>query len=194
MNAIVRLIFLLAIFINVKADMLPRYDGVFNPDSKKDRVKYANQLIDAVVNIKNNIASLSPNEEKWVKSELEKYDKTKNVENFFKLLASREYNILEVTNFLNEEIRLLELIKSVKHIEDEIFLWSTLIINHNDPAAWECMYSLHAKGYIPKDLFSKYELTNYILYFNNAIYLTIDIQEKIINEYLFKKTKTIKRE
>lgn len=194
MNAIVRLIFLLAIFINVKADMLPRYDGVFNPDSKKDRVKYANQLIDAVVNIKNNIASLSPNEEKWVDSELEKYDKTKNLDNYFKLLASREYNIFEVTNFLNEEIRLLELIKTVKHIEDEIFLWSTLIINHNNPTVWECMYSLHAKGYIPKDLFGKYEQTNYTLYFNNAIYLTKDIQEKIINEYLFKKTKTIMRD
>ena len=173
--------FLILSFNELLADRMPFFD---NPYNDKAKFQYSNELKVYFSKLNNQIISLSPKEEKWLKKELEKSGKIVNTQ-YFELIRSREYAIYKSSRYLAgilESIETIHLGIYTNRISQEMLGWSTLIEQLHDLGSWGYLRQLVIDGTIDKELLKKDD-SSIVIYLNNGHLGANYIQSYIISGY-----------
>jgi hypothetical protein len=168
---------------NLYGDFFPTF---FNKENtQKNRVEYVRNLTLAVKNLKNNIPTISPKEEEWVKSELQRYHKTQNSSIYWNLKSKDSYKFFKIHEYLDMYIGLLKDVTKSKTVADEVLRWALVAdFNNFNKNIWSDIYELNEKGLFEKTLIMP---KNHPLKGQEYTMDDIDLNNRItLSEYIFR--------
>lgn len=92
------ILFLLLVVASMALMYLPAFAGNGMPritaeKNRDGRLQYATELLSFIKKIDNQIPSLSPSQEDWLKKEMAEYEKTKDIRRYIEIIKTKEHNI-----------------------------------------------------------------------------------------------------
>jgi hypothetical protein len=180
-------IFFLIIFIpNLIGGTLPQFTFV-EKYSIKNIEKYALKLHEIIEITKNNLPTNSPDEKKWIQSELDRHVKTKNSKIYWDLIEKKSYKLYSIHKTLNALMHYLEMVQSSNKESTKVLYLGKFSLELDDENFWNSLYKYVKNGYLPKDvLMNNYISSGELFYLNNGKIVSKAINKNILLKYLEK--------
>lgn len=176
----------------IHADFFPQF-GEKTENTTSNRTAYAKELKTRVDDILNSMPSLSPNENQWIETELNKYKRTQNYEIYRALEGHIEFNIYMTQKYFKNYKQYLNDIINSKSTKEEMYHWAWLVnLINGSPEEWKIhIYKLYTNKEISENLVvadtpwdKDYLWDREMFYVNNCAIMSNQILRRIIIPYL----------